>query len=311
MKNFELYALTPATSDLSRIDGLQYVHLPTYTAILCATPRKALALPQSRKQLLTAAARRQAQLEGCMDPGPLIVCRPQFFISPHDLPRLIGANGPLLDQLVSRLKDRVQYQITVSWNEAAVLTDFRYSSELKGLFQKRQVTPTALARSISALRQRLTHEIETHLSGLSDQIIDLPAMADMLCNKAILLERAQIPQLNVAVEAIDEIWTEGFRIKQIGPAPAASFALLDPYLVEADEIEAAILHLGLKEPLTENAINHARRETLRKAPQRANYTKRCAKIAAAAARVPDKARLFLCDVMAEDQSALKSLQKVA
>ncbi|MDX8351420.1 GvpL/GvpF family gas vesicle protein [Cognatiyoonia sp. IB215182] len=311
MKNFELYALTPATSNLPRIEGLQYVCGLTHTAIMSAAPQKVLTLPQSRKQLLTAAAQRQARLEACMDPGPLIVCRPQFFISHEDVQALISANRPLLDRLVARLTGKVQYQITISWNEAAVLTKFRDSAELKRLFRKRHITPSMLARGVSTLRQRLVSEIEAHLSGISDQMIHLPAMPDMLCNAAILLERAQNPQLDNAIEAIDAIWTEGFRIKQIGPAPAASFALLDPSLVDADEIEAAIRHLGLQKPLSEEAVTRARQEALRQAPQHANYTKRCAEIAAATARLDAEARLFLCDVTAEDQARLTNLQQVA
>ncbi|MDX8348468.1 GvpL/GvpF family gas vesicle protein [Cognatiyoonia sp. IB215446] len=311
MKNFELYALTPRTSKLPKVDGLQYLHMSTYSAIMSVKAQKAMALPKSRQQILSAAAMRQAQLEKCMEADPLIICRPQFFISQEHLPGLVSANRPLLDRLGARLKGKVQYQITVNWNEEAVLDKFRDSPELRGLFKKRQVTPTTLARSTSELRKRLVSQIETQLSRLSDQVIDLPAMPDMLFNAVILLARAQIPELDAAVEAVDDIWTEGFQIKQIGPAPAASFALLDPKPIDAGEIDAALKHLDLQRPLDESTVARARRETLLNVPQQADYTKRCAEIAAAMARAGNGPRLFLCDVSAEDQAALTNLRKVA
>lgn len=311
MPKFELFALMPAASELPMISGLQFVRTPTYIAVLSAAPQKAIALPQSRRQILAAAARRQAQLEKCMGEGPLIICRPQFFIAPDDLPGLIRANHPLLDRLATRLAGKVQYQITVSWNEAAVLTRFRDSPELAELFQMPRVTPAVLRRGISALRQRLTGQIDAHLTGLSDEIINLPAAPDMLCNAAVLIKQAQIAELDAAIEGIDAIWTEGFQIKQIGPAPAASFALLHPQFIETTAYQAAIAHLGLEGLFNEEAVALARRRLLQNDPQNANHTKYCAEIAAAAARLGGAEGLFVCDVSADDQTALTDLQQVA
>ncbi len=312
MKRFELLALLPRSDSLPDIAGLQHVRTSGYMALLSDVPRAIMALPQSRKQALSTAATRQALLEKCMGRGPLIVCRPHYHIARTEIAGLISANRPLLDRLALRLCDKVQYQVSVSWTPDAVLNRFRDTEELAPLFRAKQVSPESIERAVCALAERLADQITQSLYAVSVEMLRLPNGPDMLCNLVLLLDEGEISKLDQAVEAIDAIWTEGFRIKQIGPAPAASFVLLDPKTVSPDEVSAAFKHLGLLKNATADDIARARKHALQRAPQHAAYSKHCADIAHAALHATcDGQPLILCTVHSEDQAGPTAQRQVA
>ena len=312
MKAYELFAIIPAASIESNEGQLQHLTVGAYTAIFSSTARKAILLPVTRKQALMNAAKRQAILESFIAQGPVIGCRPNVFLSKSEIAALIMCNGALLDQVRHRLSGMVQYQITVNWMADRVLDRFRDSPELVELFQKGKVTPAAIKQSVTALADRLSSQIEIELSNLSDELLHLPRTEDMLCNIVILLKQDHSSALDEAVERIDSIWSEGFRIRQIGPAPATSFALLDPESVSSGEVDAALAHLGLPESFDTTDIAKERHKTLLSLPEQAAYTKRCACIAEAKflAGRPDQP-VILCRALSEDQSLPPFEQQVA
>ncbi|MEL6838790.1 MAG: GvpL/GvpF family gas vesicle protein [Pseudomonadota bacterium] len=312
MKQFELLAIMPATTRTPTNPALHLIDAHGYTAILLPKSRPSILLPKSRKQGLSDAAIRQAHLESCMSSGPLVVCRPDCVLTEGDISGLVNANRQLLDDLTARLAGKVQYQITVSWAPEGVLTQFRESDELAPIFQAPRVAADVLQHAVQTLADRLKNDIAGSLEIAAKDVLHLPTEDDMLVNAVVLVNTDEVALLDNAVEQIDAIWTEGFRIRQIGPAPAGSFVLLDPQIVGKEEIAAAHRHLKLDEPSTYSQIEEARKGALRVAPERAEYTNHCARIAIATLSARDDAPpLFLCHVRSEEMAATRPERQVA
>lgn len=233
-------------------------------------------------------------------------------MAPDEAHSLIIANTPLLDRLTKRLHGKVQFQVSVHWDQTGVLHRFRDAPELSDIFAKGRVSGTQLAPQLAALARRLTSEMLQSLRIVASEVIELPMEEHMLLNAVVLQETDNLPALDDAIEAIDAIWTEGLQIKQIGPAPAASFALLNPQLISASDVNAAAKRLAISplSPLNDNA--QARRRALLNDADGANEITRCADILDAASRLGRANLQFhMLTVMTEGQASQLPARKVA
>ncbi len=312
MTSYEIIAVLRGTHTSSPHTRLQFVPAHGYTAVLAHHPHVAIKLPLSRKDVLRSAAQRQAWLEHCMPFATVLPFRPQATIDKVDVPALIAANRPLFDGLTNRLVGKVQFQVTVSWDPNGVLNRFRDTPELSDLFVAKSIAPARLTQSIERLAKRLRDQINQTLEDVADEILQLPVTADMLTNTVVLMHIDRLSYLDQSVEAIDAIWTEGLRIKQIGPAPAASFASIDLHRIDASDVTIAMQTLGSKPLDTPEAIMQARRDALLRSPSAAADIKRSAEILNAAMRGgADNQSLFLCSVISDDAAATVADRKVA
>nr|WP_281493172.1 GvpL/GvpF family gas vesicle protein [Yoonia sp. F2084L] len=308
----EILAILPTVDTPAPDHRLQFVTAAGFTAVLKKSKRPTIALPQSRRQVLQDAAVRQSLLEACMPLGPLLVFRPGCHLDINELTAFVTANQPVLDRLAGQLRDMVQFQVSVSWTPPGVLDHFRSAPEITPIFQSGQTSQDALTLGITALAARLHSDIADILDGVSTDLLHLPCAEDMLINTVVLLPANHADKLDQAIELVDGIWSDGFLIKQIGPSPAASFALLDIAPITPLEIRYAIDRLGLDKKITINAIQQARRDALLRTPQDAAQIKQAVTVVEAAVRVGafDQA-LMLCTVQAEGAAHAKSVQKVA
>jgi hypothetical protein len=307
-----MLAIIPETQQSEPVKDVHFVRVPGATVVLSAVPRKIISLPQGRKQALINAAFRQSMLEACMPFGPVLVVRPDFYIAPQDVASFVAANQPVIDDASARLIGKVQYQISVEWSPSGVLERFRDTPDFVSLFAQGRTTPDALQLAVTALADRLNRQNGQILDEASTQTIALPITGDTISNYVVLIDAPDIPKLDHAVEAIDDIWTDGFKIKQVGPAPAASFALLDPVLVSPAQIQKAMQDLNCASGPSANEITRLRREALLQNPESASQIKQSAAILYAAGRAGRFTNsIVLCTVRSDDQASFLSLKEAA
>ena len=135
----------------------------------------------------------------------------------------------------------------------------------------------------------------------------LPVAEDVLWNGALLVSKSGLTALDAAVEEVDAIWPEGLQIRQIGPAPVSSFALLDVEPVSAAQITAALCLLGLRSLGDHRDLAAARRSRLIAEPgsdsQAREAIRNAAHIIDAATRAPNPGKGFtLCRMMAQGRA---------
>lgn len=263
-----------------------------------------------RRQRLERAAERQAWLEALMPHGTVLPVAPDTRLAPDETGALIAANEALIAHLAARLAGGVQYQVSLSWAEAEVLGRFRDAPEIAPLFAAGTVTGPALAGAVTRLAERLSGEAMARLSAVADEIAELPRDDGMLVNAVLLLPPARAAALDAVIEAIDALWPEGFRIRQIGPGPAASFGTLRLNRHGADAVARAHAELGLRQPATAAAIAAARKSALLERPGDAATIRHAARLACAALRTGG-GPVPLLDLWAEGQALPPVLEDVA
>lgn len=301
MKEYELLCVLSDVSDGADPGHLRLVSQGSLTAAFLPEPRPVISLPLSRRTALQDAAHRQAMLEKLAAQGTVIVAKPRQWLTENDAVTLLQVNQAILAQTAKSLRGKAQFQITVTWDTAQVLDQFRFSSELSGVFRKGQITTAELEAAISKLRTRLSSQIEAILTTCAPTQIALPRAEGMLLNCVALLDRAAECTLDDCVAQIDAIWTEGFHIKQIGPAPAGSFALLDLAWVGSAEIDRAYATLDLEKYVSANAVKAARQRALAKSPQKADVVRRAADIISRAAPLTSSG-FYFASLLSEETS---------
>lgn len=310
MKHYEAIAIVPGTNSVPSDQPLLAHQAGGFTLFTNAKPRPVIALPMSRKQALLTAAARQSALESLMPLGPVITFRPGVSLAAEDAIPLVNANAKLLMELTKRFDGLVQYQITVSWAADRVLSRFRDCPELSPHFKRGHVTPTGLQEAVQRLARRLEGEMIERLSYLATDLLSLPLVEDMLLNAVVLLPPASEHRLDAAVEAIDAMWTDGFAIRQIGPSPPASFAMLDFQMMTAKDVTQAQARLGLAPDAGLSEINAARRRALLQQPSEAATIRAAADVLCAATNARTT-EFPLCHVVSEGQSASAQQREVA
>ncbi len=223
MSQYDLIALLPGYHDIPERLNVRVHHVADFTIIMERECSPVLRLPQSRKVELRGAARRQSVLEQLMPIATVLPVLPRQSLRVSDAEAMILANTAYLAQLQTKLVGKVQYQLIVDWKSEGVLAQFRHSPELAPLFDAPLINPPMLERAVTALKMRLVVEIQGLLASIAKDLITLPGEAETVFSAVLLIDETATMWLDRAVEAIDDIWTEGLRIRQIGPAPAASF----------------------------------------------------------------------------------------
>ncbi|MEM8537578.1 MAG: GvpL/GvpF family gas vesicle protein [Pseudomonadota bacterium] len=269
------------------------------TALLLPEKRPLIALPQSRKAALQGAARRQAMLEAVMPLGTVLPFRPGQQLTPDDVAPLIDANRSLIDTLQQRFAGLVQYQITVTWQAEGVLKRFRASPELAPLFAAGHANASQIQFAVSRLAERLSGDMQDMLAGTVAECTQLPRVDGMILNSVVLLPESAEAALDAALAQIDAIWADGLHIRQVGPAPPASFATLDPQFVTVGMVAAALETLGIAAGASETAIMTARKDALRRTSAAQEEVNRASEILLAQRRAGTDS-FYLCTVLAED-----------
>ncbi|WP_370400183.1 GvpL/GvpF family gas vesicle protein [Sulfitobacter sp. JB4-11] len=288
--------------------GVSFIPSGRFTAVFGKSTSWRMPMSGNRRQALQGAAERQAHLESCMRFGTVLPVRRECFVDPDAMSVLLTANADILDQVSQRLRGAVQYQVTVRWQAAQVLMHFRDTPEIRPLFSGTQITPVALESAVGKLAARLEATMWPELRSVGREVLALPVAEDVLLNAAVLVSEADIFNLDQAVERIDAIWPEGLSIRQIGPAPGSSFALLDPVWKDAATIEHAHVTLRLNPGASDQEITEARRTSLMKPGCDPGHIRLAAQLVQAATRLGGvKAGLHLCAIRADDQSTSASM----
>lgn len=311
MTRLQILALVAGTHPMAPDPELVSIPADGITALAVRMKPAAIVLPQTRKQAAQSAAWRQRLLEAAMTLGTILPVRPGVVLTEEQIPPLIRGNRPLIDQLEKRLRGQVQFQVSVSWDAKGVLAHFREAPELSSLFQRERISADLLRDAVYRLATRLADDFERVLQPVSCELIRLPGDEDMIFNAVLLTAADAEASLDKAVEAIDGIWTEGFRIRQIGPAPASSFALLDPQAVGEAEVALARARFELDGDCTVDEIVVARRASLQQSPETADEIRRSADILTAAALVGSCRDLRICGVLSDDMAARTIQREVA
>ncbi|QCP88167.1 gas vesicle synthesis GvpLGvpF [Cereibacter sphaeroides] len=228
--------------------------LPEGTEAVCEVGLTAiLGLPpgrlSGRRALLEHAARRQAVLERLMACGTVLPALSGIGLTPAEAAAALAANSPRLRQELRRLAGRVQFQVLVQW-------DARLAP-----------TRTEPEETAEDLRLRFAHRIAEALAGVAEQHVNLPLRDDLLANQALLLPRSRTDDLDRSLEQIDALWTEGLRIRQIGPSPPVSFASLTFRRVSSAAIRRSRHRFGLEGPVDPIRLRALRRDLLLRAAE--------------------------------------------
>lgn len=282
MKTFELLCVLEGRSALAPDVHTQCVQVGAFSAILSSAPRKILSLPISRRDALQQAAERQALFEAMMSVGTVLVAKPQQWLTLEQADVFLRANAEMLVKLAAKLRDKAQFQVSVTWDASKVLGHFREAPELSDLFEAPAASASLIAGSVGRLRSRLSAQIRDLIDPVAPEVIALPKDDNMLCNLVVLIAAVAEPDLDTCVAQIDAIWPDGLMIRQIGPAAAGSFALLDLDWIDTGGIAAAHAMLSLKVGGCAAEREAARRAALMSAPSEAAQIRRAADIVAAA-----------------------------
>ena len=321
MAVYDLIAVLDGAHETAPVPDLQMVVHHGLTAVLGATPRPLIRLPQTRRDALAEVATRLRWQEACMTLGTLLPLQPGTALTLDAAAAMLAANRPDLTDTIARFAGHVQSQVTVSWAEDRVLAHFRHSPELAPIFASKTVDPAGLRLAVTNLALRLSTAIGAHLALVATDIAPLPAPAGILWNGAVLLPRSALSSLDRAVEAIDALWSEGLTIRQIGPAPISSFATLHIEPVTRRQIDWALDRFNLTRGCTQADVHRARRQALVSLGPDSHGAERDAirtqaRIAEAAERLAQAgfnrvAGLALCNLWSEGQSAPVALPTCA
>lgn len=305
MSTYELIAVLDGCGEnASAPDDLTLIRKGRFTAVLASETRRRFAMPKNRQQALQGAATRQAHLERCMPLGTALPIRPNFLFSTENIDTLIAANEDIFAKVSKRLRNAVQYQVTVSWKAAEVLQHFRNTPEIKPLFEREIIAAEDLQQAIAKLAARLEAFMWQELRVVAKELLALPIAEGVLLNSAVLLAEADTFDLDKAVERIDALWPEGFSIRQIGPAPGSSFALLDPIWKSADQVREAHITLGVAPGVCADLLAEARRLALMQPGCDVGHIREAAQMVQAATRLNKSDEgFYLCAVRSDDQSA--------
>ncbi|MEO0634192.1 MAG: GvpL/GvpF family gas vesicle protein, partial [Pseudomonadota bacterium] len=244
----DLVALVADAKNLPRLDGLNYVSAGDMTAVF-ETGAWRMLQRVSRKAVLNGMVRRQSVLERLMPLGTVLPVLPGTRLDPDSMDTTWAANAPVLAALSDRLSGQIQYQIEVHWPSDKAAIRFGWTG--KG----------ARDHGAADLAARVT----ARLYEAVGELVELPRTDDMLLNTAILMPRQDEMHLDAALEEIDALWPDGFRIRQVGPSPAVSFGSLGFRSIQPGAVRAARRALDLSQDADLEALTAARRTALMEA----------------------------------------------
>lgn len=262
MTSFELICIVANKLERPPNARTQCVSAAGFTAVLSKASRPMITLPLSRADALKDAASRQATFESLLSQGVVIAAKPRQWLDLAQMSDCLECNAALLEKLATRFDRQVQFQVSVDWDAAQVLGHFRTAPEMAELFDVEHPSTHLLETSLTSLRARLGAQVHDLITPVATEIIALPRLETTLSNLAVLIPRDREPDLDQAVEAVDALWSEGLKIRQIGPSAPGSFALLELDWISKDDIERAHATLGTSSATSQGEIHTARRRAL-------------------------------------------------
>lgn len=293
MTRHDLIAILPGVHTIPADLNVISQHVGDHTVVLDRQTAPAIRLPVDRKTELQNAVTRQRIFERLMLQSTVLPALPRQPLAFSDAERLVQANRPLLIEAKERLAGRSQFQIIVDWKQDSVLERFRDTAEIAPLFDLGKVSEETLTRATGDLRFRLGNEIEAQLTRVSQDLITTPGGPDTVFSGVVLVADADLPHLDQCVEKIDDIWSEGFRIQQIGPAPAASFLSLQMLWIRPPMLhQARELFETTAWPAPEQVATIRKALLRRLDASQANQIRQAAEILNAAAHLPEPEQGF-------------------
>ncbi|TKD17477.1 hypothetical protein FBT96_14220 [Rhodobacter capsulatus] len=262
----EIIAILPCETALLPA-GLTSVVGRGATAVLAPAPGWAERLTGGPKQ---TAVRHHSRLEALMAVGSVLPFAAGIACTPEEAALLLTLDAPLIARLAAEIGPRRHFQLTLDWDESHVLAAFRDSPELAPLFSGAPVTPEIMRRAITALADRLNAKALHLLDPVAEDPVEQPRAPGCLLNVVFLLRPEDEPRLDAALEAIDALWTEGLRLRLVGPSAPISHALLDIDRADSAAVPAAADLLEVRPDAGKDAVVNAAKAALRSPDLAAN-----------------------------------------
>ncbi len=281
------------------VDGMTVVFLRDVASAIVKT--------SGQKERLLSFAAYHASLEGLLPFGTVIPVKQGTQIADADIVAFVRGNSSILAEIAEKLIGLHQYQISVSWESASVLGHFRDTSELAHLFSQGRTDVRTINDSVARLADRLRNTIVDILSEVVSDIIRLPTAGDTITNLVVLVPVELSSEFERVMVEIDNIWTDGFRIRQIGPSAATSFASLNPRWISSSAIQTAKSCLNLDIRAGVNDIDLARKSLLRSSPGQSQQINSAAQIMRSAVQSGSEDGFFLCDVWRDGTAQVRSV----
>jgi hypothetical protein len=260
------------------------------TAVLAPAPGWAERLTGGPKQ---TAVRHHSRLEALMAMGSVLPFAAGIACTPEEAALLLRLDAPLIARLAAEIGPRRHFQLALDWDESRVLAAFRDSPELAPLFSGAAVTPEALRQAITALADRLSATALRLLDPVAEDPVEQPRAPGCLLNLVFLLRPEDEPRLDAALQAIDALWSEGLRLRLIGPSAPISHALVDIDRADVAALAAAADLLKVAPEAGPEAVTEAAKAALRSPDLAANAAEQIRAAARLLLRAGDIAALGL------------------
>ncbi len=211
--------------------------------------RRGLLLARDRAGLLASLAALQRRLEAACVAGPFLPADPGAARLPAaELPGLLAAAAPLLEEALATKGARHQWDVVIRWNAEAVVA--RHRAELQGL------AGAALARAIRATlvgeREMRAAALRAALRGAVLAIAEpLPVEEDAATGLTVLVPAGGEAAIEAALGTLPEEASRDAAADLRGPLPPLGFAALRLAEVPAGAVERAWSLLGLPEAAPE------------------------------------------------------------
>lgn len=284
-------------------DGLFQIDCGDFAAVLTKRRGSGFIQQWAKKDRLINAVNRLRLLESLMDYGPVLPVAPGTNVGKDDVTSIISSNSAFLKGLALRLDSVAQFQLTIHWAEDQVLKRFKDAPEIAPMFASNQVSAKVLQDSIARLAQTLRQRIFGLLSESCIEIAELPVRDDILSNHVVLVRDHETAKLDETLQCVDLIWPEGLRIRQIGPAPATSFASLTVKKYTMHDLDQARRCLDLPPGASMETIKTARKSALLSQPNKAAEVRHAARLMTATDTAVNTKNIFLLDTWGESQSS--------
>ncbi len=254
--------------------GLAAVTLGGLGAVLAPPgllgPRAARRLSgRAGRAALAEAARRHALYEHLMGFGDVLPLAAPLPADRALAAGVLAADPARLSGWLAEIAGAEQYTVTVDWDAGAALWRFRDAPELAGLGigaarrTGRALRGRAVAAAAEALKARLARAVEAELVRATEAQAALPiAGAEQVAAQQVMIRREARAGLEAALARIDGWWSEGLRLRLIGPLPPVSFAGLGVGLAGRRDIAAARRRLGVAPGADPEAAFRARARAL-------------------------------------------------
>lgn len=267
-----VYAIVPAESECAKMIGkhsfgsLQTIAAEGFAAIV-STSRSDLGYGQGEE------ARQFAAYQGAIDRlRRSVALLPVKFGTSLPDERSVRASLSRghkdFADAFGRMKDCVQYEITVKWDLEQVYNDISAEPAIARLKERQamavrdDIWRSALGRlvkeSLDRRRTTLAEAVSGTLKVAAADTIRRPAETDaVVLQMALLVRKAEIPVLEDCLTALQGIYGDVLSFACIGPSQPYSFATVEISVVEAEVLERARLLFGLGPLVTVEDIRAA------------------------------------------------------